>query len=694
MVISWILNTLSREISNSVIYASTSEALWTELNDRYGQSSGVRLYQLQKELCDLSQGNDDIATYFAKMKSAWDELVAVSLLPSCTCGAGPLLLKHEEDQRLFQFLMGLNPSYDVVRGNILMMKPIPSINQAYALLIQEERQREMSSTGQFLSESASMNVNTHVQGHSHGRFDNKKQVVCTNCKRPGNSVSKCYRIIGFPKDFKFTKARRGAANMASEDDSVQSSHSEPSITTAQYHDLMKLLQQTQLNKQSDESQSKTSINYANFAGMIASNHTNSSTNWIIDTGASDHMCHDIHLLSNIQNVSKPFFIGLPNGHVLMVTKIGDVQLTQDLCLSKVLYVPQFKHNLLSVSRLCKDTCGKVYFSDSCCMLQAPSLKRPQALGRLLRGLYILNATNHLFFDSASITTSLCNSVVTSNIWHQRLGHLPAYKLQQLSFIPNNSLSDFDHCTVCPQARQHKLPFPNSKTSSIASFDLVHIDVWGPYNTQTYNGFKYFLTIVDDYSRPTWTRLLTTKSNAFPILQGFVEMVYTQFNKKIKSIRSDNAFELGSGAKEKAFLLSKGIIHHTSCVQVPQQNGVVERKHKHLLETARALLFQSNLPAKFWGDCVLTATYLINRFPSKILNGLTPFEVLTSKPPSYSNLKVFGCLCYASTLKQGRDKFQPRAAPCVFLGYPYGKKGYKLYDLHTHSSFVSRDVVFF
>ncbi|XP_076910030.1 uncharacterized protein LOC143567510 [Bidens hawaiensis] len=124
-----------------------------------------------------------------------------------------------------------------------------------------------------------------------------------------------------------------------------------------------------------------------------------------------------------------------------------------------------------------------------------------------------------------------------------------------------------------------------------------------------------------------THLLSTKSNAFIVLQGFIEMVNTQFNTKVKCIRSDNAFELGSGTKQAEYFLSKGIIHQTNCVGVPQQNGLVERKYKHLLETARALLFQYNLPLNFWGDCVLTATHLINLFPTELLDGKTPYETL-------------------------------------------------------------------
>jgi len=99
-----------------------------------------------------------------------------------------------------------------------------------------------------------------------------------------------------------------------------------------------------------------------------------------------------------------------------------------------------------------------------------------------------------------------------------------------------------------------------------------------------------------------------------------------------------------------FFATTGITHQTSCVETPQQNGVVERKHKHLLEVSRALLFQAALPLRFWGEYVLTATHIINRMPTKILKGKTPYEVLHGSPPAYNHLKVFGCLCFVSTQK--------------------------------------------
>ncbi|KAI3713164.1 hypothetical protein L1987_71737 [Smallanthus sonchifolius] len=171
------------------------------------------------------------------------------------------------------------------------------------------------------------------------------------------------------------------------------------------------------------------------------------------------------------------------------------------------------------------------------------------------------------------------------------------------------------------------------------------------------------------------------------------MVETQFSTKVKRARSDNAFELGSGVHHGEYFKQKGNIHQTTCPGVPQQNGVVERKHKHLLETARALMFQSKLPITFWGECVLTATHLIDIFPTRVLKGKSPSKMLFDKAPSYTHLCTFGCLCYASTSTPGRDKFQPRAQACIFIGYPFGKKGYKLYNIDTRQVLVSRDVTF-
>ncbi|XP_010485132.1 PREDICTED: uncharacterized protein LOC104763464 [Camelina sativa] len=129
------------------------------------------------------------------------------------------------------------------------------------------------------------------------------------------------------------------------------------------------------------------------------------------------------------------------------------------------------------------------------------------------------------------------------------------------------------------------------------------------------------------------------------------------------------------------------------VRVNKQNGRVERKHRHILNVAWSLLFQASLPIIFWGEAILTAAYLINRTPTKVLHGKTPYELLFNKKPSCDELKVFGSACSTHRKMRDKDKFGPRSRSCIFVGYPFGKKGWKVYDLEDNEFLVSRDVVF-
>ena len=119
---------------------------------------------------------------------------------------------------------------------------------------------------------------------------------------------------------------------------------------------------------------------------------------------------------------------------------------------------------------------------------------------------------------------------------------------------------------------------------------------------------------------------------------------------------------------RQFYDDTGIVHQTTCVETPQQNDIVERKYHHLLNVTRSLLFQSNLPTVFWSYALIHSTILINCMPSPFLNNRTPYEKLHGRIYDIESLRVFGCLCFSSTLAANRKKLDPRAATSVFLGF--------------------------
>ena len=244
------------------------------------------------------------------------------------------------------------------------------------------------------------------------------------------------------------------------------------------------------------------------------------------------------------------------------------------------------------------------------------------------------------------------------------------------------------CEKFFRAKQTQQFFNDSFNKAYAPLSVVHCDVWGPYRTTSSSGARYFLTIVDDFSRAVWTYLMLEKSEVAQLLREFIALAERQFERQVKKNRSNNRSEF---LVLKSFFRQLGIEHQTSCVDTPQQNGRVERKHRHILNVARACLFQARLPVSFWGESILTASHLINRTPSQVLKAKTPYEVLFGKKPDFDKLRVFGCLCYSHRKARDKDKFGDRSRKCIFVGYPYGKKAWRLYDLTITSSLTVETV---
>ena len=247
------------------------------------------------------------------------------------------------------------------------------------------------------------------------------------------------------------------------------------------------------------------------------------------------------------------------------------------------------------------------------------------------------------------------------------------------------------------AKHTRVSFPHKPYTPSSPFSLIHSDVWGPSKVTTSSGKRWFITFIDDHTRITWVYLLRHKSETCQVFKNFHKMIQTQYQTSIRTLRTDNGTEYFNTTLSP-YLLQNGIVHQSSCVDTPQQNGVAERKNRHLLEVARAIMFNMNVPKYLWGDAVLTATYLINRLPSRPLQFKTPYSILQSLYPHISTntlpVKVFGCTTFVHVHSQHRSKLDPKAIKTVFLGYSSTQKGYRCYCPLNKKIYISSDVTFF
>ncbi|CAL1377952.1 unnamed protein product [Linum trigynum] len=704
MVKGWLKTSMTKEVRNSVRFAATAREIWVDLESRFGQGSATRLYELKGTIISLQQEKTSVSQFYTKLRGLWDEIEALTPSLECTCAGCSCNVKRRqrevrEGERLFDFLMGLDAPFSTVKSQILAMKPIPSLAEAYRLVTTDEQQRQLANSRRPRPEAAAF----QAQGDRRADRQSPQQerdtdqeretggkLRCSHCRRTGHVREMCYRLIGYPPRDNAKGESSSSARAPPRRRNEQGDRASPQAAqvdaegsvlqglTSKQLEQLKLLLNSDLRQLSAEPSS-------NMAGTFSLN----SSSWVIDSGCNEHIVNHASLLDSELDSHPVLQVKIPNGTGVQVRSIGTTKLSDDLLLRRVLHVPDFQCNLLSVSRLTAELpVALIFLGDFCVIHDLPS-KRLIGMGKHVDGLYYLR----LFEQGHPVAHTVRQSLGDTELWHSRLGHPSKSKLHLLedtlgcSFIHNN-----EPCRSCLRAKQTRDVFETSSIKTTSCFELIHVDIWGSYKTTSMSGAHYFLTVVDDFSRAVWVFLLRFKSDAARHLLYFCNLVRTQFGKQVRKIQADNGPEFSSQLLTDYFE-EHGIILQTSCTDTPQQNGVVERKHRHLLDTARALRFHANLPLKFWGECVLTAAYLINRMPLVPIGNRSPFQILFDRLPKYDHLRSYGCLVYARDTHQHLHKFAARGRAGIFLGYPSAQRGYRVYDLETRAIYTSRDVKF-
>ncbi|GJS04411.1 retrovirus-related pol polyprotein from transposon TNT 1-94 [Tanacetum coccineum] len=280
------------------------------------------------------------------------------------------------------------------------------------------------------------------------------------------------------------------------------------------------------------------------------------------------------------------------------------------------------------------------------------------------------------------------SSTKSWLWHRRLNHLNFGTLNELArnnLVRGLPLLKYDKDHLCPSCQlgkskkaSHPLKAENTNTEVLHT---LHMDLCGPMRTESINGKKYILVIVDDYTRFGWVRFLRSKDETPQVIEKFIVKTQRALNATVRFVRTDNGTEFVNKTLDGWFE-SVGISHETSVPRSPQQNGVVERRNRTLMEAARTMLIFAKAPLFLWAEAVATACYTLNRSLVHTLHGKTYYELLKGKQPNLQYFRVFGSLCYPTNDYDDVGKLKAKADIGIFVGYAPTKKAYRIYNKRT------------
>lgn len=640
-VLVYLLNSLSKDVLQQVATFNTSAQVWEALTNMYASQSRARVTNLRISLANTRKGSMTTAVYFSKMKALADDLASAG--------------KPVDDESLVSYILaGLDIDYNPLVSTVVGRSDPISLSDLYSQMVSyDNRMDHLQGGGQIQS---SANAASRGSGNPRGGNNNFRgrgnggrgrgnggrgggqqgpRPVCQLCGKTGHTVIKCW--------YRFDQTYQPEEKVAA------------AATNSAY-------------------------------GV--------DTNWYVDCGATDHVTGELDKLSIREKYNGQDQVHAANGSGMNISHIGHSVIStpnKDLYLKNILHVPSASKSLVSANRLAHDNNAFVEIYPKFFNIKDQATKKLLHHGRSEGRLYPLApASGGLIFNKNALSIVKPSPVR----WHYRLGH-PSFQIvnrviQSFNLPCSFDSNNVDHsCDSCQRAKSHQLPYAKSISSSTVPFALIFSDVWGPAPTSV-GRHNYYVSFIDDYSKYTWIYLLKKKSDVFQAFLNFQRYVERQFNTKILIVQSDWG---GEYEKLNSFFQKIGIVHHVSCPHAHQQNGSAERKHRDIVEKGLALLSQASVPLKFWDEAFLTATYLINRLPSSVLNFQTPFQHLYSTAPEFNHLKVFGCACWPNLRPFNSRKLSYRSIRCAFLGYSPLHKGYKCLDISTGRVYISRDVIF-
>lgn len=460
----------------------------------------------------------------------------------------------------------------------------------------------------------------------------------------------------------------------------------------QRSDLRKKLNKLRANVAEDknkECSAKTSRYGQWYLCSVSFKDNSSISGWIVDSGATNHMCCDKKLFTNI-NYNHNGTVLVANGEKLQVKGIGTVVINilsnnklMTVELANALYVPQLDGHLVSVKKL-TDRGYHVKFKGDVCLLKKNEEKEI-VIAHNNNGLYKISSPPRCFIVEESAQEGKC-----VHKWHRVLAHK---NLKDIRAMRNNGLNVIeckcsDVCESCIRGKMSRKPFPRKASPTNEVLDCIVSDICGPMQVESLGKKRYFITFIDIHSKFTEVKLMHQKSEAADLIIQYIEKLKTQIGRKPKIFRSDRGTEYMS-KKIQDYFKSEGIIFQCTVGYAPEQNGIAERMNRTLVEAVRSMLVNSGFQKSLWGEAVSTACYIFNRTNTK---GKSPYEIWHGVKPNFTNLHEFGCDVYSMIPYEKRRKLDDKAEKLKFVGYDESSKGYRLIN-KDNKVIISREVYF-
>ncbi|GJY71701.1 integrase, catalytic region, zinc finger, CCHC-type containing protein [Tanacetum coccineum] len=400
--------------------------------------------------------------------------------------------------------------------------------------------------------------------------------------------------------------------------------------------------------------------------------------------------------SRLRNFVKKFIgtVRFGNDHFGAIMGYGDYVIG-DSVISRVYYVEGLGHNLFSVGQFCDSDLEVAFRKHTCFVRDLDGVD----LIKGSRGTNLYTISVEDMMRSSPICLLSKASKNKSWLWHRRLNHLNFGTLNDLARkdlvrgLPRLKFEKDHLCSACQLGKSRKATHKPKTINTITEvLHTLHMDLCGPLRVQSINGKKYILVIVDDYSRFTWVKFLRSKDETPAFVINLLKQLQVGLNKTVRFVRTDNGTEFVNKDLTD-YYESVGITHEKTVPRTPQQNGVVERRNRTLVEAARTMLIFSKAPLFLWAEAVATACYTQNRSLIHTLHNKTPYELVHDKKPDLSFLRIFGALCYPTNDSEDLGKLKAKADIGFFVGYTPNRKGYRIYNKRTRQIMETIHVIF-